>query len=416
MYLFALGAWLGIALANLGTGLMLLATALDGPRVWRRLRGGPWPWLLAASGLTLLASLALAWRDGPADWAKHSEDTGKLFRLWGFLLVAWWCGGQARRVWIALALALAGFTLGRLAHLDELNLAPALDPALRTGFGMPILAFGQYVAMALLALCLLAPRLWHAGTGLVRGFLALAWLLLVLLAVQGLLISQARGVWGVTLLLLPALLWLQWREFALAHGWSWRRALPVLALAGAMLALVVALNAGVIAGRFAQEADSYRHLLAGEWGQLDYGSIGIRVRAWIYGFDAWLERPWFGWGPGSATALLQASPDAGLRGLNDFHNMYLELPVRIGLLGALPFAVGAVLVLRALWHARRRALVPRDLYLILLGALALHFLASLTNMRALNFDWRFYWMLFAGAACTFALHPPAQAGRDSSSV
>jgi hypothetical protein len=60
--------------------------------------------------------------------------------------------------------------------------------------------------------------------------------------------------------------------------------------------------------------------------------------------------------------------------------------------------------------------VPRDLFLVVLAALALDALVGLTNCRTLSTDWKFFWLLFAGSAASFALHrrlqsavPPAAA-------
>lgn len=400
--LFAFGAWAGIALANVGTTLMLLALLGDGRRVWGVLRRSVWPWLLLASLATLAISTWQAWPEVSA--ALHREDAGKLARLWAFLLVAWWLGGDVRRIWWLLALALAGFTWGRFASPD-LRAVATLPPGERLGFGLPILAFGQYAAMALLGLGLAAPRLWRLRGGALRIMMVALWCAAVLLLVQGLLIAQARAIWLLLALLLPLLLWLGLRGSGRAA--LSRRELAVIVVLLLVGAGFLARHFDAIAFRFAAETASFQALLDGRIADVDYGSVGMRVHAWLYGTDLLAARPWFGWGPGAVRHLLETAPDAGIRTLADFHDLYLELPIRIGLLGSLPFAIGTVVVFAALQQARRERRLPRDLYLILLAALLLHFAASVTNMRTLNFDWRFYWMLFAGAATTFALQPRA---------
>jgi O-antigen ligase len=400
LYLFAFGAWLGTALANLGLLAMLLAAVADRAILGPRLKSTPWPWLAVLSALTLAASASLAAFSGAASRAAVFA----LLQLWCFLLVAWWCGGDTRRVWRALSLALAGFLLGRLLHADALDLA-SIHRHERTGLGLPILAFGQYAATALLGLCLVAPRLWQATPGAWRPIAAAGWALLTALTLEGLVLSQARAVWAITLALLPLLLWFQWSRA------TPRQAVAALVLLMGMLAALTFVNRDIVAERILSEADTYRHLLAGDWSRIDYDSVGMRIHAWRQGLDLLAQRPWLGWGPGSASALLQASADPGLRGLSDFHNLYLDLPIAVGLLGSLPFAIGTLLVFRCAARARHAGRLPRDLYLILAGGLALHFLASLTNTRVLNADWAFLWLLLAGIATSPSLHPDARAQR-----
>lgn len=400
LYLFAFGAWLGTALGNLGLLIMLLAAVADRATLGPRLKSTPWPWLMALSALTLAASASLAALSG----APPRTAVFALLQLWCFLLVAWWCGGNTQRAWRALGLALAGFLLGRLVHAGNQDLGAILRLE-RTGLGLPILAFGQYAATALVAWCLVAPRLWRNTSSRWRPLVAAGWGLVTALTLEGLVLSQARAVWAITLVLLPLLLWRQW------NGARTRQAASLLALLGGILAVLTLANWDIIAGRIATESDTYHQILAGDWSRVDYSSVGLRIHAWRQGLDLLAERPWLGWGPGSAASLLQASADPGIRGLADFHNLYLDLPIATGLLGSLPFAIGTLLVFRSAARARHAGRLPQDLYLILAGGLALHFLASLTNTRVFNPDWAFLWLLLAGIATSPGLHPDARAQR-----
>lgn len=389
LYLLAFGAWLGVALANLGLFIMAVAAIADRERLGPRLKASPWLWLIAVSVATVSASTALGW---PPSGAARPIKGLALLQLWSFVLVAWWCHGDSRRAWRALGLGLAGFVLGRLLDIPGRELGQTLDQSQRTGLGLQILAFGQYCATALIGLCLAAPRLWQKCSQRRRPWVIGGWVLLIALALEGLLLSQARAVWLISLFLLPLLLLWRWKETDL------RQRTLVLVLGAAMLVTFVVANWGVIENRIGAEADTYHHLRAGNWSQIGYGSMGLRLHAWHYAADLLAQRPWLGWGPGSAKTLLQTGPDSGLHSLADFHNLYIDLPIEVGLLGSLPFAVGAVLVFRAGARAHHAGEISQDMYLILIGGLVLHFLAALTNTRMLNPDWGFMWMLLAGIA------------------
>jgi O-antigen ligase len=182
-------------------------------------------------------------------------------------------------------------------------------------------------------------------------------------------------------------------------------------LGGAVLLLAVAAATQIdlVRERLQAEREVVAQIRAGEWDAIGYSPIGIRVHLFTYGVDRWLERPWLGWGPGALPALLDILPDARLH-QQDLHNLYLDMLVRVGLLGSLPLAIGLLLVLRSAARMVRQRRVPTDLALVLLGGIGLHLILALSNMRGLNVDWRHVWMLFAGALASFALFAPGPGG------
>ena len=389
-YAFAFGAWFGIALAHVGLALMLIAVLWDGRRVWAWLRATPWPALMLLWSATMVATLLVAWPEGDLQPPTHLSAAGSLAKLWCFLFLAWHLSGDRERVWTALALALTGFVLGRLLaiDLDDPLRTPSFDT--RPGFGLPTLAFAQYTATALIGLYLLAPRMLQVRGRLRQLLMLVAWLVLVALALQALLMAQARMVWVTTVVLLLAVSWAAWGRLAN------RRAMLAL-----LMLMIIAI--GLLSTRFERlgdEAETYALLLSGDWSDVRYGSAGLRFHAWRYGLELWSQRPWLGWGPGAARELLAAHPDTHLHVLPHFHNIYVEFAVAIGVLGCLPLAIGCIAVFRSILAARRSGRLPVDLCLLLTAGLALHLLVGLTNSRVVNSDWAFLWILFAGAATT----------------
>lgn len=401
LYLFAFFALVGPAGANLGIALMLAGLLLD-RHARQRLVLHPLLWLAACSALVTLASVATAWTDGPAGAADHAHAAIRLTKLWLFILCAWHFAASPARIGRALVLLLAGFVLTRLFHPDMLQTATA---DLRPGYGLPTLAHAEYCAIGVLSLLLCLPRWWSAGLAARIGGAGVLGLL-----VFWLIESQGRMAWLGLAALAPILLLARaWLADSAASRRPWLAGSVVV-----LLSLAAATQIDLVSERLAAESGDIAQIRAGEWDSIGYSSVGIRVHLFAYGMDLWLERPWLGWGPGALPALLDILPDAQLH-YQDLHNLYLDLLVRVGLLGSLPFAIGLLLVLLAAARVVQQRRAPTDLALVLLGGIGLHLLLALTNMRGLNVDWRHVWMLFGGALASFALFPaPTSKGTPES--
>ena len=118
LYLFALHAWFHSARAAIGIALMLIACVIQARRMFVVAMRWPLAWAVVVSAGYVLARAGVAVLQDPMRAGDHLEDAIRLIYLSGFLVVAWWAAGDPRRVLIALALALAGFVLGRLEHFD----------------------------------------------------------------------------------------------------------------------------------------------------------------------------------------------------------------------------------------------------------------------------------------------------------
>lgn len=408
LYVFAFGAWLGVALANLGLLLMLIALVLDWRRLLTTTRSSYWPWLTLVS----LLALALATWQGMAangDVAvNHIDEARRLALLWLFLLVAWWMAGDTRRIATALILASAGFVIGRLTALDDGGGLMIFNPGDRPGFGLPTLAFAQYTATLFVSLCLLGPRIQSLvqAPG-PRLLLTLAWLCVIAISLTGLILAEARMVWIATIaVLIPAVaaLWLHARELR-THGPGQQSAgRSILPLVAILMLAVVAVNSETVSNRISAEHQAFAPVLSGDLEQAGYGSVGLRAHAWRYALALIETRPWFGWGPGASRAMLASHEEPRMHVLPDFHSTPLEFVVTVGVLGTLPFVLAFCIALVVLFSAFRQGRLPLDLFLIVVSALALHQLAGLTNSRILNPDWTHVWLLFGGAATTFAAH------------
>ncbi len=402
LYLFAASAWLSPAAARVALGLMLLAALAQARELAWTLARSP---VAAVTGVWVVAVLLSYAGAGPvAATAAHAEAATKLIWLSAFLLVAWWVRGDPRRVWTVLGLALAGFLLRRALYLPRLELG-WLAAGMRTGLGLPEIATATYSLIGLAGLLLASPRFWHWTGTLARGAAPVAlragWACAGLFLVLLVLVSQSRAVWILALVALPLLAgWLVLgagpRQQASPRALT---LLTVVLLAGLLLAYWDSIGA-----RFAEDTGAFRAVVSGDWQAVPYTSGGLRVHLWRLGAEWWLQAPWLGQGPAALPALIGTTGVPELLPLDDVHNVALDLLVRLGLVGLTAYLAMLGLVLGGWFRAQRSGRVPRDLFLVVLAALALDALVGLTNCRTLSTDWKFFWLLLAGSAASFALH------------
>jgi O-antigen ligase len=409
LYLLALALFLAPAGVSWGLGLLVLGFLMElGVRIRQR---RPWPaspalWLIL--GLAVYALLrgwlanypggtwSVRWGAG-LDWAQLAV----------VVPVAYVIGGNQRRLLRVLALALLGMLLGAMYRLDWALLwaDPAAFAESRPGFGVPTIVFALFSGTALIGLFTLRWRWWggrHDSVHLLRIGL---WLLVTALVAQAFLLTLSRGAW----LALAATAVLGLLLVASRRG---RRRSPRLLtwLGGGAAAVLVLMNAGSMLERVTAEFDTARALVQGEVGYVPDSSFSQRWHAQRFGLDLWQQRPWLGWGPGSAKALLKASDDpsvmlTGYGPLEHLHNTYLEVLVQLGVVGLLLWLALFAALWRSVQLACRAGSVDVDVGNFLLLSLVYLMLWSLFDFHSMQQAWRAYWGVLAGGMLAVGLFP-----------
>ena len=402
LYGFAFGLWFHRGVARVGIVLMLLALLLSSNHLCRFAKV-PLVRVVALWLIFLGCRFLLVLPAHPELARLHGEGVLRMAYLAGFLLVAFHIEGQAYRIVNVLLLAVTGFFLGRLLYLNEITQQGWDFWRFRHELGFPTaIALGQYAATVILTLLILRRRLFNRWR---HWGVRTAWGLGLALALECLVLSQSRSAWVALLaviLFVPVLA--RWA------GMPCRR----LGLQGIGWLVVLGIAVGlsqyrVIAERLSQEGQVYLQLFRGQMDAIpmqqpdgrEY-SIGVRVAMWRFGIGHWLEKPWFGWGPGATGALIACCAPEVFKRFNDLHSAPVELLLRLGLTG---LSLAAVIVLMVVWQlirALRKKQIETDLFLSVLAALLLHVVLSLVNFRLLNYDWRFFWFLYGGIAASFA--------------
>ena len=418
---FGFCAWLSPAGANIALVLLALGFFFS-PAARRAFRRDPLCLLFLGFAAYAVLSAIAATVEFPESGRLQYRDTSNWLKLFAFWPVAWWLRGDPKRIDALLLLALSGLLVGMLRHADWSALL-RLEVGARTGFQQKIIFSGLVSGTSLLGLLLLAPRIIRrnrvslnpplASPGVVRGMLIFLWLSALYLLGYMLISSFSRGAWLA--FALSASVTLAWRFLIplLCGSIPWKSALPWIMLTLAGLGVFGAINADRIKARVGAERGVYSSVLQGEQAELPRTSLGFRVNVQKFAVDKWLERPLLGWGTGTVEhllahsnqqQLLHPSHKGGVDWMDHFHNTYLEILVRFGLVGAALLTAGLVLLLRAVLRAWQGGLIPQDYFLFYGGSFGLLAIWSLFDFRALHGDWRAYWVILAGAAYSVPLH------------
>lgn len=405
VFLFAASLFVLPALANVAlvsAGLLMLSR----PRsAWDRLRGHPL-WLPLGLALAYLAA-HLLWQAVAVGHVPPParEEALDLFKYLLLIPVAWVVAGQPQRARWMLALAGAGLVVQVLLQAPWGELADLHASGARVDFGFTSVAAGLYCATGLLGVLVLVPASMPAP-GRRRGGVLVAAAVAVAVLTAALLLSRSRGAWLALLLALPS---------CLSGGRLARRSLrPVQAVLGLCMVAVLLAGGESVARRVVDDASAYRALLETvqadddaaaqrAWGEIPHNSVGLRLHLWRLALDTWRQQPLLGHGLGVHGEVIAGSPDQGLRHLVHLHSIYLDLAVRLGVVGLLLAAALPGSLALGLRRAARDGLQAPDLLRFLLGVLVLTAVWSLFDFRLFKLDFRLYSVLPAGIALGLAV-------------
>ena len=405
---FAFSCLLSTSGASIGLALLVLATVLH-PPTRQDLRRDPLVILAVVSSVYLVISTLWAIREIPETTRLQATQAWAWLRLWLLLVVAWWLKGDFRQSGRLLLLALFGLLVGIGVQL--LTHPHMVSSGVRTGFHLKIIAFGLYSSTAILGLSVFAPRL--LGRKELRPSFAFRvglWLITLAILVQGLIMTQSRGAWLTAAIVIPPVTMVRYWKADGQQGRSWRFRAALVGVALLGCATLVGVNLRTVTTRLSEEREVFAAAWRGDFQAVPSAGFGVRVHTFRFGVTKWLERPFFGWGPGSTeylishsglpqlrhSELIEGEWQEGPNWLDHLHNTYLEILVRFGLVGALLILSVLGLLARGFWVAHREGRLPSDYCWFLTGALGLMALWSLSDFRLLHPDWRSYWILMGG--------------------
>lgn len=403
VYLYSFAATLSTAAASLATVLMVPAFFPQIGLALRHLRRSPFFWLFVLFSVYVLVRTAAAAQAFP-DTAALQWDQGRDFVTLGLIwLVGWWLGGDLKKVFVVIALFVASVVVRIFVYAPWQEIGKLLTGSYGPfGFGIWHIPFGLYASVALAALLIFAPRIIGMGRSRIQVWmLAVGWVLLVLLLLQALFVTKSRGAWLAALAGLPFLGIAYVRAFGRMSRHVARTVATLSVLGVAAALLLVSLNFDRIRERMGSESHVYQAILEGDLDKVPQTSVGTRIHLYYFAAQKIFERPLTGWGPGSHLMLIEQS-GVGTDAYQPphFHSAYVEIPLRLGLIGAACFVAGLWILIRGLWRAYRRGEVPDDLFWFWSAALAITLVWNIPDFRLTRWENMAYTLWLGGIGYT----------------
>ncbi|MGH8500892.1 MAG: O-antigen ligase family protein [Gammaproteobacteria bacterium] len=412
--LMALSLGLGNTGQSIGMGLLFIASLCAWRHLWSGLKED-WVARAVVAGfcLVLLRTLWAA-LEMPGLAAEHWDRARVISRVLAFPLACWWLGGSLRSVKSVCILVLAGAVInivyyGNWARVDSLALTQ------RLWFGGDPRMEGLLHASILAGMIAFARSWWgHPASRLAFFARVMLWLALYLLMVWALIAVQARAAWIATAL--TGLLFFGWFVWNTLRSRGGRRPRFEFALACVLLAgtgIMLAAFANTIGHRLLEDHGEFAISIDGEVTHVEDLSVATRIYLAQAGWHGWLRKPLFGWGPGSGRYYIaHADIPAGFRGFSDFHNNYLDMLMRFGVVGMILFgAFWGVLITRFV-VGLRAGKMPASLGGFGISICLIFFVVNFTDTY-IDFQFGWYYMLLL---CALLHSPLMRLHRDGDSA
>lgn len=321
----------------------VLAVLLTSASAWQIARTDSRAWMyllplvLVAWMLTVEAVAAIAPDEPSVDRFQRSYA-----RQYLFLVGGWWLGRRRVNAYVLLAAGAVGILATLLALSSVDDWMRAWNGA-RVDFGFhnaqhTALNFGSLLILGALigaAAWRLHSRTWRivaATTAIVLGALCF----FVLEA------TGTRQTWVALAAALVAAIALLWRDHFWKLALNRRKSLIVIIVSIAILAWLNPF--GGAWERTLSEAEQIRDYISGEAPQSS--STNIRLLQWQLAAARIVERPLTGYGAAAGSHLIAASdlPDFAREGFGHFHNSYLDITLRYGIVALMLWlvAMGAI--------------------------------------------------------------------------
>lgn len=400
---------LGIVGQNIGIFLVVLAFALQRP-CWKWVFSLPEFWLAC---VVVVYVVACAWWASvvmPETASAQWEQAGRWMRLLLFLPFAYFFRRHKDALLWVSVFFVCGLVVSALSVVLDYYVYGKPWPGRFGGHIYKPIVFSFYCVIGLCMVIGQLPRIYSTVSGgwriLANGVVAI----LIVFLLWAIFASLSRGPF-LTLIAAAVVFSVTWSRYAPSRfRLTWTRsavfAVGFLLLSGGVfqsqfLALM---------NRFESDSQTYAEMLSESPSQIErIDNTSIRLNMWRFAVNEWSNSPAVGRGPGSVEFLSEKSGISHLMvhgvPFDHLHSAYFELLFCFGLIGvALAFALAAMLLLRVVQGRRSSKIDGAQFSAFLAGVVAL-MVYSLTDFRHLNYDWRAFWWLAAGAALSVGRLP-----------
>lgn len=379
LFAFAAGASGAKALQGIGMLLMILGSIPFLNLMWRRLARDPLTVAVVAF-FTYLIFSALTAGTSSVEGVEHWDLVRKMSRVLLLPVVAYWLAGRQDRISWFFGIALLG-TIGPIFEqwLYWGSITPMFG-AERIGFRLNPIWMGLNASLAVLGLVVFrAPIVSALARRLSTPGALATWTLLFLLMIQVVVVSQSRGAYVALAAGASLLAILKIRHVGLRSLLRQRTQITFTIVFLVFVLAMLLVQDDVLVKRLIDERGTIVSIMNGDFSNLPMTPIGQRLFMYMAGLEAWMQKPWLGWGPdGSLVVIAQADMPKGI--VHDHvHNGILDVLVRFGIIGAVIFYSIPVILIRAAWRSFKAGWLQADIGHFVLVAIATFAIADMTE-------------------------------------
>lgn len=360
-------ALFGILLDDLGgiSGtLMALIGLLSILRYGRNIRSSFSLWLLLFVIFVQTVSWIAGYLSHP-EWVASNPRLDRLGKLFIFIAIAWWLGGSTNKTLFIWSLALLGYLIASFAFEGPGEWLRGFQGE-RVGFGI---RNGQHGSMLfgifLIGWIVFSKRIFVRSDGALAIWKFLLWTMVLTICISGVAIGQTRAVWlGCLTAFIGTLMLL----FLLSRSFPLRKKLRVgfslLIILIFFIIFFYLFFLDFVLIRVSKETFIVSQLLNGDFSEIPYTSVGIRIHSWLAAFEWIKERPLVGWGSEGRGLVIDHTswlPQFVKDNFGHLHNYLIEVLVAYGSLGFLSVIALYGWVGRAVWLAWRSGNMPNDI-------------------------------------------------------
>jgi len=388
-------------LQNGGMVLIILSSVLALPSVWQKIRRDPIFYMTLVFLVYLTARTIFAQFELP-DWTDdHWDRARRMSRVMLLPLVAFWISRKPHWLKYIFAMFAIGVFLAILLGIWEAGGIQFLFDHERIRFKLNPQRMGYASVLVFIGLIIFRQHIIILSKKYFSIYGAwVLWGISAWLSFQVFLVSQARGAMlGFVVLSVILITMLIWKTIFDSQPFQKRKiSFPAILILLFLVASASFFQKDNFTKRFAAESDVIQQLLSGDIDDLRITSVSIRFKLWITGYNAWLEKPFLGWGTDAAQKVIsQADVPQRIRELNHFHNTYIDILVRFGLIGF--FILGSIMymILKTLYIAHKNQKMNNQNFLLLAYGILFFLLVNITESHLIP-SWGWFMLILLGGS------------------
>lgn len=401
LYVFSCSFWISTAVANIGLaciGIFCIYFMIQNFNYVIKDKI-----FLVFITFSLYALLQTAWITShePQYAEKNWDGIWDWVSLWAFFGISWVLAGDEKRIHRILLCALLSFITLFFLELfvyNQVNLIKYLSQGKRIDsnilFGPN--QTGKYASIVLLSTIIYCNKTLKWKSDYKSIIITLINICGIISSSALLIITQSRAAWiGLLSIGLIIVVYLTLRN-KLKLKYHYKAIIIII-----IVTLMLTPYTKQIKKKFYQDHHTIQKIIHLDVNNIELNSVGVRFKLIQIGLNKWKKKPFLGYGAGyEATDHISSIKYPVLSKKSHLHNDYIELLVRLGLIGIVIFLLGFLLLIKFLFEKYKSGIISHAIFLISFASIFLLVFCSFFQFRWMNTDYRFLWLFVAGIAYT----------------